>query len=149
MPDLVRPRRDVIGVVVDVAVEGRGIPQIPERVGRRVGARAERGGSVPSLDQLVDYTITVTDTPPSAFIPAGTVSLKVDTVTLPNPQTLSAGTAHFSAVNLGAVGQHTIAVTYAPNDNVFTGNTSSITQTVGQAPTTTTLLEDRLSARNC
>ena len=96
----------------------------------------------PVFGQPVTYTIHLTDTPPSSFIPAGTVSLSVDGIaaapSTPNPATLDAtGTATFTGIALGSVGTHTIAIQFSSSDTVFATNNTSITQNVGQANTVT------------
>ncbi len=61
----------------------------------------------PVFGQPVTYTVHLTDTPPSTFIPAGTVSLSVDGIaaapSTPNPATLDAtGTATFTGIRSAA-----------------------------------------------
>ena len=85
----------------------------------------------------VTFTATVTSAQPGTDItPTGIVTFTVDSAT-PVTRTLSAGVATYPMPML-AVGPHSIKVDYG-GDPVFDGSTCTLTQTVNEADTTTTL----------
>jgi hypothetical protein len=87
--------------------------------------------------QSVTFTATVQAGAPGSGTPTGTVTFK-DGSTVLGTATLSAGSATFSTHTL-TVGGHAITVSYGGDSN-FTGGTSpTLTETVNQDPTTTTL----------
>ena len=108
--------------------------------------------STPVFGQPMTYTVVVSDTPASASVPSGTVSLSLDGTPLPpatpNPMTLDVtGQAVFSGVSLGGLGSHTIAVSYS-GDSTFNPAGTTISQTVGKANTTATLSASPLGPPN-
>src|SRR3954447_23069080 len=87
--------------------------------------------------QQVTYSATVAPALPGAGTPTGTVAFKDGGVTIPTcaAQTLSAGSA--TCVVTPSVGSHTITAVYAGTTDFTTSTSSSITQVVSAATTTT------------
>ncbi len=90
------------------------------------------------LGQSVTFTATVSPVAPGGGTRTGTVTFKDGATTLGTGGVNAGGTATFSTSTL-AVGGHSITAVYGGDTN-FTGSTSStLTQTVNQAATATTL----------
>ena len=79
-------------------------------------------------------TLTATVSPSTA---TGAVQFAIDGTNVGSPVTLSGGQATFSSSSL-SVGSHTITAAYSGDTNII-GSTTTMTQTVNQIPTTTTL----------
>jgi hypothetical protein len=107
--------------------------------------RAPSGTTIDSSAETsvygVDVTVTATVTgAPAGGVPTGSVQFLVDGVEFGTPVPLSAGTAVVVLSGLGA-GEHDVHAAYSGNSN-YDASSSSITQTVLRADTTTTLESD-------
>ena len=84
-----------------------------------------------------NVTFTVTVTPQGSGMPTGTVSFK-DGATNLGTASLTSGSATLSTAALG-VGTHSITASYSGDSNFLPSASATLTQTVNQATTTTTL----------
>jgi large repetitive protein len=90
-----------------------------------------------ALNQGLGFTATVSAVAPGAGTPTGTVTFTIDGIGQPT-NTLTNGTVTFSTSSLG-VGNHTLVVTYAGDNNFNGSGPASLTQNVKQGTTATTL----------
>lgn len=88
-----------------------------------------------SFNQSVTFTATVSST---AGVPSGSVTLVVDGLNH-STGSLSSGKVTFSIANL-SVGTHTISATYAGATDYATSASANLSQVVGAAKTTTSLV---------
>jgi len=88
--------------------------------------------------QSVTFTATVSASSPGSGTPTGTVTF-MDGSTSLGTGTLSAGVATFSISTL-TVGSHSITGVYSGDPNFTTSTSSTLTQTVKQASTTTSVV---------
>ena len=96
-------------------------------------------GTNPSVfGQSVTFTATVAAAAPGAGAPGGTVTFKDGASTL-GTGTLSSGTATYSTSALSVAG-HSITAVYGGDGNFTTSTSSSLTQTVNAASTTTAVV---------
>ena len=84
----------------------------------------------------VSFTATVTAVAPGAGTVDGSVQFKVDGTDLGSPVALTGGSASSPSINTLSVAGHTVTAVYSGSAN-FNGSTSTLTQTVGKAATTT------------
>jgi FKBP-type peptidyl-prolyl cis-trans isomerase 2 len=90
--------------------------------------------------QLVTFTATVSAVAPATGTPTGTVTFN-DMGTAIATQTLSSGSATFATSTL-AVGEHDITVDYSGDSNFAPGSSATLSQTVTQASSTTSVVSD-------
>ncbi len=90
--------------------------------------------------QSVTFTATVTASSPGSGTPTGTVTFK-DGATTIGTGALSGGLATF-ATNYASAGSHSITAVYGADSNFNTSTSSTLTQTVNKAATTTTVNAD-------
>jgi hypothetical protein len=88
--------------------------------------------------QSLAFTAVVSVPPPGAGTPSGMVQFMIDGANFGTPVSLAGGVATSAPIAGLAVGDHTIQAVYSGDVN-FTGSTGSLTQTINQAGTTTTL----------
>jgi hypothetical protein len=86
--------------------------------------------------QPVTFTATVATVASGGPTPTGSVQFSVDGSPYGSPVTLSGGQAAVTISSL-AVGGHTIAASYTPDTDSFTGSGGTLSQTVNKANTTT------------
>ena len=90
--------------------------------------------------QNVTFTATVSPVAPGAGTPTGTVTFKDGLATIGSPATLSGGVATLSS-NALAIGSHSITAVYNGDaNNNASAASNTVTQTVNQAATSTTLV---------
>jgi hypothetical protein len=122
--------------VLRVATHGRGLWEIAASLAPTT--TSVTSSQNPSLfGQSVTFTATVTA---QAGSPTGTVQFMDGVGTLGAPVPLTSGSATFTIASLSA-GTHNITAVYSGN-SVFTTSTGSVTQTVNQATTTTSVASD-------
>ena len=95
-------------------------------------------GNPSVFGQSITFTATVSAVAPGAGMPTGTVTFKDGTTTL-GTGTLSAGVATFNSSSL-AIGSHSITADYSGSPNFGSSTSSTLTQTVNQAGTTTAFI---------
>jgi hypothetical protein len=95
-------------------------------------------GTPAVFGQTVTFTATITVSSPGSGSPTGQVTF-LDHGAAIGTGTLSGSTATFSTSSL-AVGKHSISVSYGGDGNFKGSTSSSITQTINQASTTTTVV---------
>ena len=88
--------------------------------------------------QSVTFTATVSAAAPGSGTPTGTVTFKDGSTTL-GKSTLSSGSASFSTANL-AVATHSITVSYNGDASFITSASTTLSQVVNQAATSTSLV---------
>ncbi|HZS90342.1 MAG TPA: Ig-like domain repeat protein, partial [Chloroflexota bacterium] len=88
--------------------------------------------------QPVTFTATVATVASGGPTPTGSVQFSVDGSPYGSPVALSGGQAAVTISSL-AVGGHTIAASYTPDTDSFTGSSGTLSQTVNKANTTTTV----------
>ncbi len=88
--------------------------------------------------QPVTFTATVATVASGGPTPTGSVQFSVDGSPSGSPVALSGGQAAVTISSL-AVGGHTIAASYTPDTDSFTGSSGTLSQTVNKANTTTTV----------
>ncbi len=94
--------------------------------------------------QSVTFTATATASLPGAGIPTGTVDFYDGTTLLGSPTLDNTGTATFTTSAL-STGTHNISVSYMGDSGFFKSNSSTITQTVGQASSSVALVTSNAS----
>ena len=87
--------------------------------------------------QAVVFTATIAPAGPGAGTPTGTVTFK-DGATALSTNTLSAGQVNYTNASL-SVGSHSLTAVYNGDGNFNTNTSGIVTQTVGQASSTTSL----------
>ncbi|HEU5001873.1 MAG TPA: Ig-like domain repeat protein [Actinomycetota bacterium] len=107
------------------------------RVAPAIGVTSTVNPSV--FGQPVSFTATVTGTQGTA---TGTVQFGVDGANLGAPVTLTAGVATSTDIASLSVGAHTVTATYA-GDGTYLPGTGSVTQTVTQASSSTTVTSSK------
>ena len=88
--------------------------------------------------QSVTFTATVAAAAPGSGTPTGTVTFKDGSTTL-GKSTLASGSASFTTASL-AVATHSITVSYSGDANFTTSASTTLSQVVNQADTTTSLV---------
>ncbi len=104
------------------------------------GATTTSVGSSPNPStsgQSVTFTATVSANSPAAGVPTGMVTF-YDGATLLGTGSLSGGTATYSTASV-SIGSHSITAVYAGDVNFTTSTSSSLSQTVNQGGTSTSL----------
>ncbi|HEY1653454.1 MAG TPA: Ig-like domain-containing protein [Acidimicrobiales bacterium] len=97
----------------------------------------QNGGTEPG--QAVSFTATVTANPPGSGIPTGTVTFELSGAPIGGPVALSAGVATSESLSDLTPGYYTITAIYS-GDTDFLTSTGTVTQPVGLAATTTSLV---------
>jgi hypothetical protein len=87
--------------------------------------------------QPVTFTATVTAVSPGAGLPTGTVQFKANGVNLGSAVALLGGSASSAVVSSLAVGATPVTAVYGGDGSFNTSTSSSLTQTVNEADTTT------------
>jgi autotransporter-associated beta strand protein len=90
-----------------------------------------------AFGQSVTFTATITPGTPGGAAPTGTVTFFVNGTPIGSPVAVSGGTAVISTNSLPQ-GTHTISAQYSGDTN-YTGSTGTVSHTVNQSGTTTTV----------
>ncbi|MGA9332951.1 MAG: Ig-like domain-containing protein, partial [Rudaea sp.] len=112
---------------------------VSQVVNQAATTTALTSGANPSVfGQNVTFTATVTPTAPGAGTPTGTVTFKDGATTL-GTGTLAGGVATFSTSTL-SVTTHPVTAAYAGDTSFQTSTSSTVSQVVNQAATTTAVV---------